>query len=107
MSEDRMTAAEIATAITPILQVADVVLETIELKAARECLGLMQDHASTLAAWPFPETMNRAEKRRLQNDTFKALIGFLEARQRQRDAAGRPDPYAAGSEVLRMLGEEP
>ena len=94
---------DIATAITPIISLVDMIL-TSELKIEDFELvskAIFRD-IGTKEALPFPSTLNRAKELGYQYNVLKAIIDLIKARKEQRDNFGKKD--FIDDEMLKEIG---
>lgn len=99
----------VADIIKPLLMFMDSCLESfkvagITIKELDEIREKMQGHNSSLAAWPFPETMQKADAMQVQTDTFRQIIKLLEIRKHQWEVQLQLKEETPGEEVLKHLG---
>jgi hypothetical protein len=101
--EYKELAESVAADLLPIMIQFDMLNLKYKLDDLKQILGKMRHHHSMLDAWPFPETMRKAEVMKAQTDTFEAFVILLEVRQKQLAIQREPD-LTPGQEVLRAMG---
>ena len=87
--------------IIPLMAIIDNAVVTFDLEKLKATLSNMDQHASTLAAWPFPETMNEAKQVALKNVLFKEIIRLMEARKELMQY--KPD-FLINNDLLKICG---
>lgn len=90
--------------LTPIIKIIDENLAEFDIAQLEETLEAMEDQTGTLAAWPFPETMEKAKSMKATNETFKALLELIKSRANQKKKAMKSAKGTAGSRVVKQLG---
>ena len=90
--------------LTPIIKIIDESLGEFDISQLEETLEAMEGQTGTLAAWPFPETMEKAESMKATNETFKALLELIKSRANQKKKAMESAKGTAGNQVLKQLG---
>lgn len=90
--------------LTPIIKIIDENLGEFDTAQLEETLEAMQDQTSTLAAWPFPETMAKADSMKATNETFKALLELIKCRENQKKESMKIEKGTSGDRVLKQLG---
>ena len=104
MSElSKEVSQKIAALITPLINFTDMILDARDIEQIEKLQKAMANNTSTLAALPFPATLNKAEERAYMDSVFRAIIDLLKARKKQRDNAGKKT-YTDGKEILQMMG---
>jgi hypothetical protein len=94
---------EIAEEIIPIMNLIDLFLVKFEIKDIDKIIENMQDHDSYLAAFPFPETMRKAEVMNVKTETFRKFRDLLKARTAQTEVMKKSD-ITPGGEILKLMG---
>ena len=64
----------------------------------------LEHNTSYLEAWPFPETMDRADERKLQDKLFQLIIDMFKVRQEFVKMAIQHQKQKPGEKILRDLG---
>ncbi len=95
---------EIADLIKPVLLDLQILMREVPIEEMESILNRMKDTASTLAAWPFPNTLNKAEEMNVKNELFKAMINFMKAQKKVLDFKNKPKSFSNGDEVLKAMG---
>ena len=91
--------------IGPLLMIIDMNVDNFDIDRLRATLDKMHRTHSSIAAWPFPETVDKADELALKNDTFKAIVDLMEARKKFIDyAKNKPDITAGESVIKHLLG---
>lgn len=92
--------------IEPILNAVDmlVMADKFPVERIRETLKNMESHTSTVRAFPFPETMDKADMLRIQNYIFAHIVYIIELREKQKELVIKQSRGSAGVEVLKQLG---
>jgi len=96
---------QIAAFVHPIMIAIDFIIndDKFNLEDMEDAIHDMREHNGFLEAWPFPETMRKADEQKATLNTFEAIIDLLKARMKQVEEAKKPD-ITLGAEVLRQLG---
>jgi len=90
--------------IGPIMDIINVNMDQFDLDKLRGTLKKMNDHVGTIKAFPFQETMDKADIMRIQNDIFEKIIELIELRIKQRAVVFDQIKPTAGDQILRHLG---
>lgn len=93
----------IAEDILPLMLQIDMLCIKYKVDDLKEILEKMRDDVSTLEAWPFPETLRKAEIMGAQTETFAAFVKLIETRQSQLETQRKPDT-TPGAEILKAMG---
>jgi hypothetical protein len=94
---------QIAANILPVLFYIDSLNDQFRIEDLNEITLRLRDDCSFLDAWPFPETMRKAEVMNGRTKTFVALVKLMEARKEQLEIDKKPDT-TPGQDVLQTLG---
>ena len=89
----------------PVLLYIDLASERFPEERLKATLEKMHDHNSTLAAWPFPETMDKSDEMADSTAVFEKIVELISLRKTQlaerKKRSGRTSP---GADVLKALG---
>jgi hypothetical protein len=94
---------EIASDMLPILLSLDVFSARHDIDNLKRLVGKMSQDVGFLEAWPFPETMRKAEIMKAQVETFRQFVSLLEARREQFKIQNKEDE-TPGNGVLKHMG---
>lgn len=94
---------QIAVNILPVLFYIDSLNEQFRVENLKEIILKMDNDCSFLEAWPFPETLRKAEVMNGRTKTFTALVKLMEARKEQLEIDKKPDS-TIGQDVLKAIG---
>ncbi len=92
------------TVITPILKIIDSAVRVFEVDRLKESLEAMKDQTSTLAAFPTPETMDKAESMKASNELFEKIIDMMELRKKQKEITVKQSKGTVGNDILKQMG---
>ncbi len=95
---------QIADLLKPILLSLQMFMQEVPIEEMESILSDMEDVTSTLAAWPFPNTLNKAEEMNVKNELFKAMINFMKTQKKVLDFQNKPKSFSNGDEVLKAMG---
>ncbi len=98
--ENQVFADEI---LMPLLMMIDAAIKKYDIEKLKESLKAMYDQTSTLAAWPFPETMDKSKKMNASNELFESIIDIMEVRKKQIEIQKQPNE-TPGADILKHLG---
>ena len=76
-----------AIILSPMMQLIDMASEMYDVKRLRATLKKMNNHASSLAAWPMQETMDEADRVASINNVFEKFVEMVELREDQKEIA--------------------
>lgn len=88
----------------PIILIIDQAIPSFDIDRLKATLDEMHSRASTCAAFPFPETMDKADNISAMNKLFECVINLLEARAQQQKTAADTNRRTAGEDILSALG---
>jgi len=87
--------------IEPIMKIVNENIILFNPDRMRATLESMCSHQRTTAAWPFPESINKAENMAAQNALFESIIELFEHRRSQ---AKKMQGHADHDKMLKTLG---
>lgn len=94
--------------VMPLNLVADRLLhdtpEIVEIMERQ--LGDMENHQQTMAAWPTPETMQKADEMQADNEMFEAMIKLLKTRKTQLETRAHGGNGTVGAAILKQWDSE-
>ena len=92
--------------IEPILHTVDMITNSdkFPIERIRKTLEQMEDHVSTVQAFPFPETMDKAGMMRIQNEIMEHIVDIIELREKQKELTLEQSEGSSGMKVLKQLG---
>jgi hypothetical protein len=93
----------VAEDVKPLMIYLDMFLMKYNIEDINRIIENMEDGNSTLAAWPFPETMRKAEIMISQTETFIKFRDLLKTRISQMEIQRKPDS-TPGKDLLRAMG---
>ena len=76
----------------------------IDPKRLRISLDDMKSCTGTLAAFPFAETMDKAETNSIENDVFEKIIELIELRTKQKETSANQLGGTLGENILIQMG---
>jgi len=103
MSEYKELIEKVAEDIKPLMIYLDMFLMKYGIDDINDIINNMDSNNSSLAAWPFPETMRKAEIMEAQTETFRKFRDLLQTRISQVDVQRKPDS-TPGQDLLRAMG---
>jgi len=92
------------TLMTSLINIVDMVVQNGCVGVMKQQLEKMQGRHGCLEAWPFPETLNKADEMKYQLETFKAVVKLIEVREEQITNVKEGKKFAEGDEILKQLG---
>jgi len=101
---------KIADSLRPVLDGVDKIIREsqtiggLQLEDYEQAAKDMREPIGRLEAFPFPETLNKAEVMRVECEVFDAVIEVLRVRLRQRDLLIKGGSFTTGEQILRMMG---
>jgi hypothetical protein len=101
---DKEKIEDVASSVKQMMVMLDLMLLEYDVKDLRTMAQDMRSNNAKLSAWPFPETMNKAELQAAQLNTFEVLIKLLETRQEQMRLHHEKPRFIEGNELLKKLG---
>lgn len=72
---------KVTASIPCILEPVQILLQTVGIDVLNGMLAEMEDDASQIEAWPFPQTMRRARMMKAKNKLFEKIIELAVAQQ--------------------------
>ena len=87
----------------PILKIIDRNVPSFNMDAIDETIKNMEDHASSTAAWPFEETMDKAKELEAMNELFISIVEVMKKRLEQMKRVGKMAQAKANK--VRLLSE--
>ncbi len=87
----------------PLMELVDQTLQLWDIDRMRESLNNMRKQISTIDAFPFQETMDKADELSLKANEFEAIIDLLEARQVYINYALSRTGETPGASVLKQI----
>lgn len=88
----------------PILMIIDSAINTWDISRLRETYNAMLNKQSYSAAFPFQETMDKADELAAKNHLFDAILILMERRIKLREALVELANKPRGVDLLRDLG---
>ncbi len=95
---------QIADLLKPVLLSLQTFMQEVPIEEMESIANDMEDVASTLAAWPFPNTLNKAEEMKVKNELMESMIHFMKAQKKVLDFNNKPKSFSNGDEVLKAMG---
>jgi hypothetical protein len=97
--ENIILAAEV---LKPIIEIIDN--NTFPVDRLKKTLENMEDNFRNVQAWPFQETMDKAEIIKIQNLMFEMIVNLIELRETQKEVTIKQMNSSPGDQILKQLG---
>lgn len=94
----------VASDLKLMLTIIDLFIDTYEIEGVEKIIENMKEKNSTLQAFPFPETMAKADKMIDQTKVFEAFLNLVKSRIEQRENLMNQSNETGGEAVLKALG---
>ena len=91
------------TFLKPLIELVDQTLRISDIDRLRESLNNMRKQIGTIEAFPFQETMDKADELIFKANEFEAIINLLEARQIYINYALNRTSETPGASILKQI----
>ena len=103
-SDTKKTVLEVSALVEPLMQFVDLMRTQIGMEKLVDIENGMWSDVSHLEAFPFPETLNKADEIRRNAEVFSAIVKLVKTRCYQTQKALEGPSFATGSEILKAMG---